>query len=55
MSEKLNDELTAIMAKEAEIQKQVQTYQRKLMDPIWTERRELVKQIPNFWSDAVSL
>ncbi|CAO3592995.1 unnamed protein product [Absidia cylindrospora] len=52
MSEQLNDELASLMAKEADIQNQVQVYQRKMMEPLWKERRELAKKIPNFWSDA---
>lgn len=32
---------------------QVQTYQRKLMAPVYAKRREIAKQIPNFWSQVV--
>ncbi|ORZ15371.1 hypothetical protein BCR42DRAFT_52500 [Absidia repens] len=54
MSEQLNDELASLLAKESDIQNQVQVYQRKMMEPLWKERRELAKKIPNFWSDAIS-
>jgi hypothetical protein len=52
--EKLGNELAALEAKEIAIQKQVQELHRKLMVPVWVERREMVKQIPNFWSEVVS-
>jgi hypothetical protein len=32
---------------------QVQTYQRKLMAPVYAKRREIAKQIPNFWSQVL--
>ncbi|KAI8097752.1 uncharacterized protein BX664DRAFT_356962 [Halteromyces radiatus] len=52
--EKISKEIMALETKEAEIAKKVQDYHRKLMTPIWDERRELVKQIPNFWSEVIS-
>lgn len=52
--EKINEELTALANKENEISQKVQTYHRNLLKPLWDERRKIVKQIPNFWSEVVS-
>ncbi|KAI9302493.1 hypothetical protein BJ944DRAFT_167175 [Cunninghamella echinulata] len=52
-SEKINEELTALANKENEISQQVQAYHRNLLKPLWDERREIVKGIPNFWSEVL--
>ncbi|CAO3640109.1 unnamed protein product [Cunninghamella echinulata] len=52
-SEKINEELTALANKENEISQQVQTYHCNLLKPLWDERREIVKGIPNFWSEVL--
>ncbi|ORY98350.1 hypothetical protein BCR42DRAFT_430348 [Absidia repens] len=52
--DKINESILALETKEDEIQKQVEVYHRKLMAPLWKERREIVKGIPNFWASAIS-
>ncbi|KAG2201500.1 hypothetical protein INT46_007773 [Mucor plumbeus] len=49
----LNDTFTVLEEETMKAAEQVQAYQRKLMDPIWHKRRELVKKIPNFWGTAI--
>lgn len=50
----LNDTFMVLEEETMKAAEQVQAYQRKLMDPIWHKRRELVKKIPHFWGTAVS-
>lgn len=49
----LNDTFNVLEEETMKAAEQVQAYQRKLMDPIYHKRRELVKKIPNFWGTAV--
>ncbi|CEP15165.1 hypothetical protein [Parasitella parasitica] len=49
----LNDTFSVLEEETMKANEQVQAYQRKLMDPIWHKRRELVKKIPNFWGTAI--
>lgn len=48
-------ELENFEAETQEITKEIEAYARKLWAPAWNKRREIVKKIPNFWSQAVSL
>ncbi|CAO3634730.1 unnamed protein product [Cunninghamella blakesleeana] len=50
--EKINEDLTALANKENEISQKVQIYHRSLLKPLWDERRKIVKEIPNFWSEV---
>ncbi|ORX48806.1 hypothetical protein DM01DRAFT_1409711 [Hesseltinella vesiculosa] len=52
--EKVNNQLIDLSKEEDDIHDKVLDYQRQLMTPLWNKRREIVKQIPNFWSEAIS-
>ncbi|KAL9557252.1 hypothetical protein MBANPS3_001483 [Mucor bainieri] len=49
----LNDTFNVLEEETMKVAEQVQAYQRKLMDPIYHKRRELIKKIPNFWGTAI--
>lgn len=49
----LNDTFNVLEEETMKAAEQVQAYQRKVMEPIYHKRRELVKKIPNFWGTAV--
>ncbi|CAO3638256.1 unnamed protein product [Mucor fragilis] len=49
----LNDTFNVLEEETMKAAEQVQAYQRKVMEPIYHKRRELVKKIPNFWGTAI--
>lgn len=50
----INDQFMVLDEETMRVAEEVNAYQRKLMTPIWYKRREIVKKIPGFWSQAVS-
>ena len=54
MSEEvINKELAALNEETLKAGKEVEQFTRKLMIPIWNKRRDVIKKIPNFWTQAV--
>ncbi|KAI9253852.1 hypothetical protein BDA99DRAFT_519162 [Phascolomyces articulosus] len=54
MSEEvINKELSALQEDTLKVGKEVEQYTRKLMIPIWNKRRDVIKKIPNFWTQAM--
>ena len=55
MSEEvITKELAALNEQTLKAGKEVEQFTRKLMIPIWNKRREVIKKIPNFWTQAVN-
>ncbi|KAG2227082.1 hypothetical protein INT45_003812 [Circinella minor] len=54
MSEEvINKELAALNEETLKAGKEVEQFTRKLMIPIWNKRRDVIKKIPNFWTQAI--
>ncbi|KAG1250984.1 hypothetical protein G6F68_012516 [Rhizopus microsporus] len=51
----IEDQFQILQEETAKAMEQVQAYQHKMMTPVWEKRREIVKNIPNFWGQAVNL
>lgn len=49
----ISDDFLVLDEETMKVAEDVQAYQRKLMDPVWYKRREMVKKIPGFWGQAV--
>ncbi|KAI9023862.1 hypothetical protein CLU79DRAFT_701064 [Phycomyces nitens] len=50
---KTEEALIKLNEETEKIQDEVQAYSRKLMRPTWDKRREIVKNIPDFWPTAL--
>ncbi|EIE85189.1 hypothetical protein RO3G_09899 [Rhizopus delemar RA 99-880] len=48
----IEDQFHILQEETAKAMEQVQAYQHKMMTPVWEKRREIVKNIPNFWGQA---
>ncbi|KAI9496462.1 hypothetical protein BDB00DRAFT_758242 [Zychaea mexicana] len=54
MSEEvINQEFANIQEEAQKAARQVELYTRKLMVPIWEKRRDTIKKIPGFWTQAI--
>lgn len=51
-SEQLQD-LRNIFKKQSDVEEKIDTYSKKMLSPVFEERRELVKKIPQFWTDVI--
>lgn len=51
----INDGFMVLDEETMKVGEEVSAFQRKLMGPIWYKRREMVKKIPNFWGQTVSI
>ncbi len=51
----INDDLMVLEEETMKVAEEVAAYQRKLMAPIWEKRSHMVKKIPGFWGQAVSI
>ncbi|KAG0739365.1 hypothetical protein G6F57_006337 [Rhizopus arrhizus] len=49
----IEDQFQILQEETAKAMEQVQAYQHKMMTPVWEKRREIVKNIPNFWGQAI--
>jgi template-activating factor I len=49
----ISDQFLVLEEETMKVAEEVQAYQRKLMEPVWYKRREMVKKIPGFWGQAV--
>ncbi|KAI9365834.1 hypothetical protein BD770DRAFT_377350 [Pilaira anomala] len=49
----INDQFQVLEEETFKVAEEVSAYQRKLMEPVWYKRREIVKKIPNFWSQTI--
>lgn len=52
--EAINKQLTKLQEETDKVDREVHAYMRQKMAPIWNKRRDIVKQIPNFWTRVVS-
>lgn len=50
----INDDFAILDEETLKVSEEISAIQRKLMEPIWYKRREMVKKIPNFWGQTVS-
>ncbi|KAG0173268.1 hypothetical protein DFQ28_011179 [Apophysomyces sp. BC1034] len=50
--EALRNEITALEDQTNKVNDEIQAYSRKLMQPVWEQRREIVKKIPHFWAEV---
>ncbi|KAL0088230.1 hypothetical protein J3Q64DRAFT_1724639 [Phycomyces blakesleeanus] len=53
LDEKTEEALMKLNEETEKVNEKVQAYSRKLMRPTWDKRREIVKNIPDFWPTAV--
>ena len=54
ISDAIQQQLEKIAKKTFQADKQLAIQRNKLMKPIYAKRRDILKQVPNFWGTAVS-
>lgn len=52
--EAINKQLVELQEETEKTERELQAHMRNKMAPIWNKRRDIVKQIPNFWTRVVS-
>ncbi|KAI8059564.1 hypothetical protein BC940DRAFT_313413 [Gongronella butleri] len=52
--ERIANELMSLENEQEAVHEKCLEYQRKLMKPLWEKRRDIVKNIPNFWAEVIT-